>query len=50
MLLGDLDAAVTEQHRTALHRCACLQQSKGERVLAAVGVAVWNTSLLEYAL
>jgi len=50
MLLGHLDAAVTQQHRNALHRYTCLKQSNCERVSEAVGVAVWNTSLLEYAL
>ena len=48
MLLGDLDTAVTEQRRNALHRYAGLEQPDCEGVPKAVRVAVWNPRLLEY--
>jgi hypothetical protein len=50
MLLRNLHAAVTQQHRNALHGHTCLKQADGERIAEAVGVAVWNSGLLEYAL
>ena len=46
MLLGHLDATVTQQHRNALHRYTCLEQANSERVSEAVGVAVWNPRFL----
>jgi hypothetical protein len=49
MLLGDLDAAATQQHRNALHRHTCLEQADSEPVPEAVGLAVWDPGLLEYA-
>jgi hypothetical protein len=50
MLLSNLDAAVTQQHRNALHRYTCLKQSHSERIPEAVGVAVRDPRFLEYAL
>jgi hypothetical protein len=50
MLLGHLDAAVSEQHRNALHGHAGLKQGYSECVSKAVGMTVENFRFLKHGL
>src|SRR6266699_1443084 len=50
MLLGDFDAAVTEQHRDPLHWYARLEQTDCERIPEAVRVTIGNVGKLEHGL